>query len=131
MTVQNNPVIFSNIPGKDYLELYPRNETQYSKVIDILSFKKGDISKATGVPISSIRYDAKIPHEIQKRIREWAILLNLVAEHFEGDNHKTIMWFTTRNPLLGDMSPRDMIRLGRYDKLFKFVVNAISENKRQ
>ena len=57
-------------------------------------------------------------------------LLNLVAEHFHGEVKKPALWFTTLNPLLGNVTPRDMIRFGRYKKLFKFVVTAIAENKR-
>ncbi len=80
--------------------------------------------------MSSVRYDEKIPTELHERIKEWAILLNLVAEHFKGDATKTTLWFTTPNPLLGNISPRDMIRFGRYKKLFKFIFNALAENKR-
>jgi hypothetical protein len=64
-----------------------------------------------------------MPAQVHERIREWATLLNLVAEHFQGDHQKTVLWFTTLNPLLGNITPRDMIRFGRYNKLFKFVVN--------
>jgi len=30
-----------------------------------------------------------------------------------------------QNPLLGDVSPRDMIRLGRHDRLRRFIINAM------
>ena len=42
---------------------------------------------------------------------------------------KTALWFTTKNPLLGDMTPRDMIRFGRYDKLRRFVIGAIVDDQ--
>ena len=29
--------------------------------------------------------------------------------------------------MLGDVSPRDMIRLGRYERLRKFIINALLE----
>jgi hypothetical protein len=42
------------------------------------------------------------------------------------------LWFKTRNPLLGDISPRDMIRLGRFERLRKFIINAaIKKNRPQ
>ena len=38
-------------------------------------------------------------------------------------------WVNSRerqsNPLLGDISPRDMIRLGRFERLRKFIINAV------
>lgn len=122
--------LFSTVPSQDFLSLYQDNSPKYQGVVRFLEFKKEDVSKASGVPLSSIRYDEKMPAELQERIREWAPLLNLVAEHFQGDTEKTALWFTTINPLLGNISPRDMIRFGKYKKLLKFVMNAISENKR-
>ena len=121
--------IFATVPKKDYLSFFDDEKPKYSRVIDFLEFKKEDISKATEVPLSSVRYDEKIPKELHDRIREWAILLNLVAGHFKGDAHKTALWFTISNPLLGNVTPRDMIRFGRYKKLFQFIINAVAENK--
>ncbi len=122
--------IFANFPKQDYLSFFKDDKPVYNRIIDFLNFKKEDISKAAEVPLSSVRYDEKIPTELHERIKEWAILLNLVAEHFKGDAAKTALWFTTLNPLLGNISPRDMIRFGRYKKLFKFIFNALAENKR-
>ena len=122
--------IFSTVPKEDYLSFFKDHDPQYNRIVQFLDFKKEDISKAAGVPLSSVRYDEKMPAELQDRIREWATLLNLVAEHFRGDGQKTALWFSMPNPLLGNVRPRDMIRFGRYIKLFKFVVNALAENKR-
>lgn len=122
--------IFSTIAQKDYLSVFDNDKPNCNRIVDLLKFKKEDIARATEVPLSSVRYDDKIPKELQERFREWAILLNLVAEHFKGDAHKTVLWFTAPNPLLGNITPRDMIRFGRYKKLFKFIFNALSENKR-
>jgi hypothetical protein len=44
-----------------------------------------------------------------------------------GDADKTGTWFKTRNPLLGDISPRDMICLGRFQRLRKFIWLAMSD----
>ena len=125
------PDIFATVPKQDYLSLFQDTKPKYHGVVDFLEFKKEDVSKATDVPLSSVRYDDKMSVKLQERIREWATLLNLVAEHFQGNAQKTALWFTTPNPLLGsNVAPRDMIRFGRYKKLFKFVVNALSENRR-
>ena len=122
--------IFSTIPKQDYLSFFQNDKPKYNRIVDFLDFRKEDISKATEIPLSSVRYDEKIPKELHERIKAWAILLNLVAEYFKGDGTKTALWFTTPNPLLGNVSPRDMIRVGRYKKLFKFIFNALAENKR-
>lgn len=55
-------------------------------------------------------------------------LCEQVVGFFEGDVAKTALWFRLRNPLLGDISPRDMIRYGRYAKLQQFVVEALADN---
>jgi hypothetical protein len=122
--------IFATVPKKDYLEFFDNDKPKYQKVTEFLEFKKEDIAKATGVALNSIRYDEKMPSDLRQRFKEWAILFNLVAEHFQGDAKKTALWFTTPNPLLGNITPREMIRFGRYRKLFKFVANAIAENRR-
>ena len=121
--------IFSNIPKEDYLSLLNKGEAKASKVIDFVGFKKDDVAKATGVPQSSIRYDERMPQILKDRLREWANLLNLVAQFFEGDVAKTTLWFKTSNPILGNIAPRDMIRFGRYQKLLKFILSALSENQ--
>ena len=123
-----NTDIFSTVPKEDYLSLMRAGKPKYRRIVDLLEFRKEDVSKAAGVPLSSVRYDGKIPTELRERLREWANVINLVAEHFGGDAHKTALWFTTVNPLLGDISPRDMIRFGRYKKLLKFIMNAMAEN---
>ncbi len=121
--------IFSNIPNKDYLSLFNKNEAYPSKVVDFVGFKKMEVAQATGVPFNSIRYDEKMPQILKDRLREFATLFNLVAQFFEGDAAKTALWFKTPNPILGNISPRDMIRFGRYQKLLKFILNALSENQ--
>jgi hypothetical protein len=69
-----------------------------------------------------------MPEELLERMREWATALNLVANFFN-DEQKTMLWFQLPNPLLGNMPPREMIRVGRFNKLFKFIQTALSENK--
>lgn len=54
-------------------------------------------------------------------------IFDLVAQTFDGDAEKTALWFRTKNPMLGDIAPRDMIRLGRFDRLRRFIIGAIAE----
>jgi hypothetical protein len=70
-----------------------------------------------------------MPAELRERLIEWATAINLVANFF-GDGDKALLWFQTPNPLLGNMTPRDMIRVGRFKKLLKFIQTALDENIR-
>jgi hypothetical protein len=63
-------------------------------------------------------------------LEEIGITINMVAKFFDGDTDKTVTWFKARNPMLGDVSPRDMIRLGRFERLRKFIINAIIDKAR-
>jgi hypothetical protein len=49
-----------------------------------------------------------------------------MAGYFNGDKAKTALWFRVKNPALGGVSPRDMIRYGRYKKLELFIRNALA-----
>lgn len=37
---------------------------------------------------------------------------------------KVGLWFEIANTMLGNVSPRDMIRIGRYKRLLNFVIEA-------
>jgi uncharacterized protein (DUF2384 family) len=122
--------LFETIPREDYLSLFPSGDTNYEKVIDLLDFKKKDVARASNLALNSVRYDPpKMPKELQDRIQEWAVALNLVAQFFR-DEQKTVLWFKTPNPLLGDIAPRDMIKIGRFKKLRQFILQALSENEK-
>jgi len=88
--------------------------------------KKADVGRIAAVAESSVRWDDNIPEAVLVRMEEIASTINLVAKQFSGDPEKTVAWFRARNPLLGDVSPRDMIRLGRYDRLRRFVIQAMT-----
>ena len=121
--------LFETVPKEDYLSLFPSGGTDYEKVVDLLDFRKKDVARASNVALHSVRYDLpKMPKELQDRIQEWAVALNLVAQFFR-DEQKTVLWFKTPNPLLGDIAPRDMIKIGRLKKLRQFILQALSENE--
>ena len=119
--------LFNTIPEKDICGLYDKCGVNFKKVIEIINFKNEDVSTATDLPKTSVRFDAKMPNELKERLTEWAIAINLVATYFK-DVTKTIVWLRTPNPMLGGISPRDMIRLGRFKKLMKYIQSAINEN---
>lgn len=97
-------------------------------MVRFLGLKKADVAKVSGVSQASVRFDHKIPKDVLDRLTEIANVCELVAQHFAGDAAKTALWFRTPNPLLGGVSPRDMIRFGRYGKLLRFVTEALAEN---
>lgn len=123
------PTLFNSVPDKDIGKFFKNGEVDGQRVVEALRFKKEDVSVASGVPITSIRYDAKMPLELRERMVEWATAINLVGSHFN-DLDKTMLWFQVSNPLLGGMAPRDLIRVGRFKKLLKFIQTALDENKR-
>ena len=53
-----------------------------------------------------------------------------VQRIFGGDDNKASLWFRTKNPLLGDVEPRDMILHGRKRRLAIFVEEAIASESR-
>lgn len=125
----SSTALFNTIPKKDLLSLFAGGHTNFQKVVKLLEFSKSDVAKASKIPSMSVRYDQKIPKDLADRLQEWAIALNIVAQYFQ-DEHKTVLWFKTPNPLLGNIAPRDMIRVGRFKKLQRFIQNALDENER-
>jgi len=99
---------------------------QPRKVPDLLGLKNEDVSRLSGISLSSVRYDDNMPEQMRDRLEEIGNTINMVATMFNGDVNKTATWFRVRNPMLGDISPRDMIRLGRYTRLRKFIINAMN-----
>ncbi len=126
----SQPSLFRTSPP-DYFHFFDQNAfVDGEKVVRTLQYKKEDVSVATNMPISSIRYDEKkMPAELKERLTQWATALNLVGCFFN-DEKKTVIWFFMPNPLLGGMTPRDMIRVGRFKKLLNFIQTALDENQR-
>lgn len=118
--------LFDNVPA-DLMQFGQGGAFVPKMVPDLLDLKKADVSRLSGVAVSSVRYDVAIPAPMRDRLEEVANTINMVAALFDGDPNKTAAWFKARNPMLGDISPRDMIRLGRYERLRKFIINAMME----
>ena len=114
---------------KDALGLFLDGVPKERPILRILGFKAADVSSAADVPYGSVRYDNKIPKKLTYALTLWASLINTVAEFFGGDKGKVALWFQLPNPILGGISPRDMIRVGRFARLKKAVESALSENK--
>ena len=120
--------LFQTVPKRDVLGLWSRESVNARKVVEFLSLDKREIAKVAGVASASVRFDQKIPKEVRERLEEIANVIGLVAQFFDSDPIKTALWFKTKNPLLGQISPRDMIRFGRYERLLRFVLDALAEH---
>ena len=116
--------IAGHIAKQDLLGLYQKGCPNYKRIADLVQLSKADLSKLSGVAKSSVRFDANIPESVAERLREIANIANLVAEYFQGDPVKVGLWFELQNPMLGNMSPRNMIRGGRYKRLLNFILDA-------
>jgi len=121
-------MLFRTVPEHDYLNFWPGSQFDPQHVVRFLELSKPDVAKIASVAPSSVRFDQKIPKDVFERLAEIANVCGLVAQFFQGDVAKTALWFRTKNPLLGNISPRDMIRYGRYEKLRRFVMDALEEN---
>lgn len=49
----------------------------------------------------------------------------LVLDFFKGDVDKATLWFKIENPMLGNVSPSDMIKCGRIKKLLRFIKTSV------
>lgn len=117
--------LFDTVPD-DLLKFGHGSAFDAKKTAQFLSLKKADVGRIASVAATSVRWDDNIPDAVRVRLEEIASTINLVAKQFAGDPEKTAAWFRARNPLLGDISPRDMIRLGRYDRLRRFIIQAMT-----
>jgi hypothetical protein len=61
---------------------------------------------------------------------EFYKLYALITTFFKGNALKANLWFQTRNPHLGNISPLEMIQMGRFRKLEKFILYSLEENEK-
>jgi hypothetical protein len=117
--------LFETVYKKDSLNFWAGQGLNYERVREIVGLTKSDLSRVAGVAKSSVRFDERIPPELKERMEQIANCGLLVADYFGGDARKVAIWFQAPNPLLGDVSPRDMIRYGRFAKLQRFISEAL------
>jgi len=128
--MEYTPALFENVARRDNLGFWAGHTLDYRKVAEFLDFTTADVSRLAGVAKSSVRFDDKIPLEMKERLEWTANICNLVFDFF-GSEVKTALWFKAPNPMLGNVAPRDMIRLGRYKKLLMFVTQAVQDNRKR
>ena len=118
--------LFKTVSRSDSLHFWQGNLLNYQRVRDFTGIDARDLSRLTGLAKSSVRYDDKAPKEVREHLENIANICNLVFQFFQ-DDVKTKLWLQTPNPMLGNVSPRDMLRFGRYAKLLRFVTQAMEE----
>lgn len=64
----------------------------------------------------------------QKKNKTVECIISALDVFFNGNFKKTDLWLRTKNPLLGNVRPWDMIEAGREKKLLKFINNQLSQN---
>lgn len=52
----------------------------------------------------------------------------LVQEHFKDEPEKSFYWFTTKNPMLGQVEPITFIEKGNHTKLLKLIESLLDGN---
>ena len=124
------PALFATVPSRDYLLFWQSGRFQPQRVVRFLDLTKDEVARIADVAPASVRFDRKAPRDLLERLTEVAAICTLVAEFFAGDVTKCSLWFRTPNPLLGEISPRDMIRLGENKKLRSLVMDAITAQSR-
>lgn len=120
---------FGNVASEDVLRFMEDGDLNYRQVSEFLGFDKEELSKIAHLRKSSVRLDERIPKDLKDRLTEIANICNLVAGYFDGDAEKTALWFRVPNPMLGGVSPRDMLRLGRYQRLSGYIQRALTQNQ--
>ena len=73
-------------------------------------------------------YDLKFGRRLAGKPKDE--LAALLLKFFKGDGDKMNLWYHTKNPLLGDISPIDMIQAGRYDRLLRWAKQQLAENEK-
>jgi len=118
--------LFDSVP-EDHFKFGYGASFDAKRVPQILNLKNEDVSRLANVSAKSVRYDDAMPEQVRERLWEIASTMNMVVKAMDGDVDKATAWFLARNPLLGDTSPREMIRMGRYERLRRFIINAMKE----
>jgi hypothetical protein len=68
-------------------------------------------------------------NEMEQLQRQLFAAIEAVNNYFN-DPEKSLLWMILKNPLFGNISPKEMIMLGRYDKVMELIKASLDENER-
>jgi Protein of unknown function (DUF2384). len=71
---------------------------------------------------------AKIDKNVALYNCQYQASLKAVNAYFN-DLEKAALWMNMQNPLLGNVTPISMLKVGRFDKLQKFIYDQIGDDK--
>src|SRR5688572_12976259 len=112
MNVEVDQRLFGTVPRGEILGLLGPDGPDVDGTRKFLGFTDRELESAARVPGTSgtsLTKLALMPPEVRERLVEIATVCELVASHF-GNREKAALWFKTPNPLLGNVSPRDLVR---------------------
>jgi hypothetical protein len=120
--------MFAPVTQHKFPAIYDGEAVNFKAVMAVLDLRREDLAAINGIKIDSVRYDSRMPEAQRDFLLKCAVAIDHVAEYFEDQHTKIKAWFSTPNPLLGGVSARQMIRLGRIDKLLAFIIDAKQGN---
>jgi hypothetical protein len=110
---------YSNLQDNETLKLVAQD----------LELSNEDLAREIAVRVSSIRWDENMPQKLKQRLKDYALISDHILKYFDGDKVRTAHWFKIPNPLLGGLTPRQMISLGNGIKLQEMIVNQFNGNE--
>jgi len=117
--------VLDSVPKGDPVGFWHANGNLNGKeVARFVDISTHEAAKIAHIKTKSVRFDDRMPRELERHLRSMANICTHVAEYFDSDLAKTKLWLETPNPALGDISPKTMMRFGKYKKLLKFVLQA-------
>ena len=124
----HTPPIFNTVPKNDVFGVYDKGRIRYKAVATAINFNRQEISKATRINISAVKYkESEIPAKIKEFFMAMTWLLYTTHAHLQNKD-KVLQWLDSPNPSCGGFSPKDMIRMGQYKKLVN-IVSCYAEGK--
>jgi hypothetical protein len=120
--------LFSSIPPTKASPFFEGAAPVGPQIVKFLDFKRKDVARSAKVSEAAVRYEQDRMSEV---LRAWLIEVGTaiaLVDNFFKDTDKTELWFRTPNPLLGNITPIDMIRMGRQRKLLTVIQASLSEN---
>jgi hypothetical protein len=66
---------------------------------------------------------------VARDVDYYADAYDMVVAFFHGDDEKATIWMEARNPLLGGMTPTEMVRIGQGEKLLEFIRGATAASQ--
>lgn len=123
MPQQVSNSFFENLASVKINSFYKSTgEINYKEIPIFLQLTSDDMAKIAKISVKTVRYDEKMPTVLKERVEEIKNICELVYEML-GDVSKTQLWFRTKNQMLGNNTPRDLIRFGRYQKILDILID--------